>query len=208
MEAQVINKINYHTNQLKRSFRLNSHDTEDVRQDLTLKALEAERAYNPESAASLTTFVKIAVENKAADIFCKLKIQPIMDNREKCGGIEGAGVRNHNFQRTAEIMDELNDASHAPATEIKKIKIKPTVSSIGVNLQHITEAKPENTPEAKMDVQAALATLTPRQRKICKMLMNGHTLEETAKSMGVKKQSIHAAVKKLQPIFEKTILRD
>ena len=208
MEAQVVNKINYHTNQLKKSFRLNSHDTEDVRQELTLKALEAERTNNPNATASLVTFLKLVIERKAATICRELKKLPIMENHEDGGGIERAGTRNHNFQRAAEITDKLNDMSHPPKIETKKTKIKPTVASIGVNLQHITKAKPENDSAATIDVQAILATLKPRQRKICEMLMDGHTLEEIAKAFGVRKQTIHVAVKRLQPIFEKTHFLD
>ena len=82
MDKKIIDSINYHTNKLMRAYRLNSHDAEDVKQDLTLAALMAEQTYDPEKAASLTTFLKLVVEREAIDIGRKFSNRPIIENFE------------------------------------------------------------------------------------------------------------------------------
>ncbi len=67
MDNRITQAINYHTYQLAKNFGLQEADIEDVRQDLIFKALTIVEDF-VEGEASLVTYVKRCLENKAADI--------------------------------------------------------------------------------------------------------------------------------------------
>ena len=180
MDKKIINSINYHANKLTRAYHLNSHDAEDIKQDLMLAALMAEQDYAPDKAASLTTFLKLVVEREAIDIGRKLSNQPIIENFEGDVDTQAVADFHYNRQRTGQIIDEANGIDEK---DIKKIKLSGI--SMGGELKYVLGAKPEPDPGIAMDVQAVLKTLSPRQQTICNMLMEGAKQSKIAKSLNL-----------------------
>lgn len=68
LPPKIRQAINYHTNRLARTFRLQSADKDDVRQELTLKALEIMQYYSRDIRAAIETYTKHALSRKAVDI--------------------------------------------------------------------------------------------------------------------------------------------
>lgn len=196
MDKKIIDSINYHANKLTRAYRLNRHDTEDVKQDLTLAALMAEQTYDPDKATSLTTFLKLVIEREAIDIGRKLSNQPIIENFEGDVNTQAVADFHYNRQRTAQITDEANSVDEK---NIKKIKLSGI--SMGGELKHVSEAKPQPDPGIAMDVQAVLETLSPRQQTICNMLMEGAKQSKIAKSLKLSQPYINRQIKALRSYF-------
>lgn len=65
---QIEQAINYYTNRLGRSFRLQPADKDDIRQELTLKALEAIQSHNDDMGANSETYTRQALRHKAVDL--------------------------------------------------------------------------------------------------------------------------------------------
>jgi RNA polymerase sigma factor (sigma-70 family) len=76
---QVQQAINFHTNRLGRMFRLQPADRDDVRQELTLKALEAMRCHRPDMKASIETYTKQAICRRAYDLAREIITMPQLE---------------------------------------------------------------------------------------------------------------------------------
>ena len=68
LTPKIKQAINYHTNRLSRSFRLQFTDKEDVRQELTLKGLEAIQAHTSDMEANVETYAIRAIRHRAIDL--------------------------------------------------------------------------------------------------------------------------------------------
>jgi DNA-directed RNA polymerase specialized sigma24 family protein len=89
--SQIWQTITFHTNRLGRMFRLQPADRDDVRQELTLKALEAMRCYRPDMNASIITYTKQAVCRRAIDLIREMITQPVLGGMPFNGCLEAVG---------------------------------------------------------------------------------------------------------------------
>ena len=55
----------------------------------------------------------------------------------------------------------------------------------------------------RLDLEAALERLTPRQRQVMELIAAGHTEEEIAKALGISHQSVSRLLKKAQRTLRK-----
>jgi DNA-directed RNA polymerase specialized sigma24 family protein len=147
---QIQQTINYHTDRLSRIFRLQAADRDDVRQELTLKALEAMRCHRREMLANVETYTKQAICRRAVDLMRGMIIQPV-----------------HDF-----------------------MLFNCCLKAIGRSISFI------------IDVQSLIRTLTPRQKKICLMVMAGYTQEEIAKEFHISQQRVAQIINQIRLIFE------
>ena len=68
LTPKIKQAINYYTNRLSRSFRLQFADKEDVRQELTLKGLEAIQSHTSDMTANVETYAIRAIRHRAIDL--------------------------------------------------------------------------------------------------------------------------------------------
>jgi len=76
---------------------------------------------------------------------------------------------------------------------------------LGLNPENPQEDHPrfttEDHPEIKLDIQAAIATLPPREQQVCQKLMNGLSAREIAKELGVGRASIETSIQRIRKAF-------
>ena len=183
MDAKILHTINYHTNQLAKNFGLQEADKEDVRGKLTLKALSIIEDFE-EGEASLVTYVKRCLENKASDIARQLRGLP-------------PTVNNNNAMTTLDIEEEYKYSTDRSEDYV------PLTISMGGQLQHLSVCDHEHDLKLKLDIEAIMSTLTPRQIEIVEMLEDGKTQEQIAEILGDAQQRISEQINTLRTIFQK-----
>lgn len=149
ISPQIRESINYHTNRLSRIFRLQPVDRDDVRQELTLKALEAMKCHRQDMNAGVETYTKQAICRRAVDLMREMRTQPVL--------------RPMPFTCCLEAVDR-------------------SVSFI-------------------IDVQSLIRTLTPRQKKICLMIMAGCNQQDIARSLGCCCRSVRYEFRRIRKLF-------
>ena len=179
--TQVELAINYFTNRLARSFRLQPADRDDVRQELTLKALIIIEDFE-EGEASLVTYTKRCLENKASDIARDLRNLP--------------PITNCNDASTAMDIEE----QYSYSADRKEDHV-PLVVSMGSQLQHVSACNHEHDLPLKMDIEAILPTLTPRQRQIVDLLEDGKNQEQIAEKLLLTQPRITQIIQDIQKKF-------
>ena len=78
LTPKIKQAINYHTNNLARTFHLQFADKEDVRQELTLKALQAAKSHTYDMNANIETYIKQAIFRKAIDLARTIVASPLV----------------------------------------------------------------------------------------------------------------------------------
>ena len=182
LDTKIQNAINYHTNRIAKILKLNSSDKDDVRQELTLTALEAIKTHTDDMDANRLTYVKAALSRGAALVMRKLKSQPPTAHVEFAAGVD-------------EAQDEYRRGLDANAS------YTPLTVSTGTSLEQLTVDDHADAPDMALDVQAVLETLSPRQKTICQLLMAGYTQEEIAAKVNLKKSRISEIIQELKPYF-------
>jgi len=181
LNAKIQNTIEYHTSMLAKNFNLQATDKDDVRQELTVKALEVMGDFQ-EGDASLITFVKTCLANKAADLARQFRDAPPSANADS---LLGLGEVQNDYMRQTDPNE-----SYLPLT-----------IGMGSSLEQLTTSPHEHNSDLKLDIEAMLEKLSPRQKMICKMLMAGHTQEEIVDATGFSIRTIRNEISKLKPVF-------
>ena len=181
--SQIELAINYYTNRLARSFRLQPADRDDVRQELMLKALIIIQNFK-EGEASLFTFSKQCLQNKVSDIARQLRALPPTTN---CNDASTAMDIQQQYNYSADRREDYT----------------PLTVSMGGQLQHLSACDHEYRLPLKMDIEALLPTLTPRQRRILEMLEDGKTQDQIAEKTGMEQQRISEEIQQIRIIFQK-----
>ena len=186
MDTKIIQAINYHTHQLAKNFGLQEVDKEDVRGELTLKALTIIEKFK-EGEASLVTYVKRCLENKASDIARVLRGLPPKVNCDDAS-------------RALEVGECYKYSGERKEGEV----FIPLTLSLGGQLQYLSPCDHEYSLSLKMDVETVTLNLTARQKQIAERLEDGKSQEQIAKELGIAPQTIGGHMSKLRRIFKKT----
>ena len=59
----------------------------------------------------------------------------------------------------------------------------------------------EDHPEIQLDLQTAIATLSPHEQQICQKLMQGVSVHEIARETGIGWHSIETSIRKIRELF-------
>lgn len=184
MDNRITQAINYHTYQLAKNFRLQEADIEDVQQDLVFKALTIIEDFE-EGEASLVTYVKRCLENKAADIARELGSLPPKVNCDDAA-------------RALDVGEHYKYSGKRKEGEI----YDPLTLSLGGQLQHLSPCDHEYNMPLKMDLEPKLENLTPRQKQVTELLEDGLTQEQIAAILEISQPTLHEHVRSLRRIFE------
>lgn len=181
MNPQIIRTIAFHANQLAKNFGLQAADKEDIRQELIVKALSIIEDFE-EGEASLVTYIKRCLENKASDIARDLrKLPPTMNTDDASTAMDTQEQYRYSADRREEYV--------------------PFVVSMGGRLQSLSSCNHEHHVPLKMDIEAKLLILTPRQKEILEGLEEGKTQEQIAEKLGVTKQTINEQIMGIRTAF-------
>jgi len=187
LNAKIQETIEYHTSMLAKNFNLQTTDKDDVRQELTLKILEVMEDFQ-EGNASLVTYAKTCLANKAADLARQFQNASPFANAD--------GLLN---------LDEVEDDYRRQADPNESYQ--PLTIGMGSSLEQLITSTHEHDLDLKLDIEAMLEKLSPRQKMICKMLMAGHTQEEVAKKLQCSQPTICREIQHVRFMFEKNLLR-
>jgi RNA polymerase sigma factor (sigma-70 family) len=182
MNPQIKRAIAYHANQLAKNFGLQAADKEDIQQELTLKALTIIEDFE-EGEASLATYIKRCLENKASDIARDLRgLGPLGHTNDASAAMDMQAYYNDTADR---------NENHTPFTV-----------SMGGQLQNVSACDHEHQLPLKMDVAAAFSALTPRQRQIAELLEDGKNQGQIAEVLGIAQQTVNRRLKKIKNAFQ------
>jgi len=184
LNAKIQDTIEYHTNRIAKTCKLDSQSTDDVRQELTLTALEAIKNYTDDINANLLTYVKAALNRGVAGIVRKIKNAPPIANADNMLDLEEI---QDNYGRQADP-----DKPHQPLT-----------ISMKSGLEQLAVSPPEHDTELKLDIEAILRTFPIRYQGICRLLMEGYTQREIAKKFRVSRVRITQIIQHIRKILEK-----
>jgi len=173
----IADHITSKVNQLVKTYGLKADYREAIIQDLSVKALQAQRAYSPKGA-TIDTYVKRCITNAVADIARALQDAPQYANAEDILAITEMDERHRN-------------------------RNKPLTISTGTDLQHLATAPRDLS--LKMDIETVLATLTPRQRYIVQMLEEGRTQRQIAKKLYIAQPTLNEQIGSIRRIFEQFV---
>lgn len=196
---QVVQHILHKARKIQKLYRLEANATEEIEQELAIAANKARNTWTPEINAQKRTFVLAAVNNHSAYLARCLSGLPIMENYESGMDIREVGQLHKIVQKNIRKMHDKNNAMYPPPifTDKKqrarqkrmqrkeRPKIKPSVVSCGAELARQVTSKPTCDYALKLDIEAVIVTLTPRQQTIISMLNSGYTQEEIAKELNV-----------------------
>ncbi len=180
-DKKIQEAMEYHTRKIAKTCKLDAQSTDDVRQGLRLKALEAQREYTPKGA-SLVTFIKTCLANKAADLVRQLSDSPTLVNAESL--VEAEDIQNEYRRRRSSNKT-----------------YKPLTVSMGLRLEQLTEELSVCDLDLKKDIENVLERLSPRQKTICQLLMAGYTQAEIAVRVNLKKSRVSEIIRQLRPYF-------
>lgn len=182
MNPKILQAITYHANQLAKNFGLQAAEKEDIQQELTLKALTVIHDFE-EGNASLVTYVKRCLTNKASDIARELRdLAPVINSDEASVAMELQALYKYTADRHTDYV--------------------PLTVSMGEDLRQLALCEHEHNLPLKMDVDVLWVTLTPRQKQIAELLEDGKTLDQIAEQLGVAKQTIHEHIRQFRKIFK------
>lgn len=173
MDNRITQAINYHTYQLAKNFGLREADIEDVQQDLIVKALTVIEGF-VEGEASMVTYVKRCLENKATDIAREL------------GGLPPKV----NCDDAARALDVGENYKYSGERKEDEVYI-PLILSLGGQLQYLSPCNHEHNLPLKMDLEPKLENLTPRQKQVAELLEDGLTQEQIAEKLGISQKNIN-----------------
>lgn len=184
MDSRITQAINYHAYQLAKNFGLQEADIEDVRQDLIFKALTIIEDF-VEGEASLVTYVKRCLENKAADIAREL------------GGLPPK-VNCDDAARALDVGEHYKYSGERKEGQV----YAPLILSLGSQLQYLSPCDHEHNMPLKMDLEPKLENLTPRQKQVAELLEDGLTQERIAEKLGISQKNINKHIRNIRRRFD------
>jgi RNA polymerase sigma factor (sigma-70 family) len=161
---------------LARSPGFSWQDTEDLAQDLAVKALEARRGHDP-ALGPLGAFLAVVLSNHAVDLLRRRQAQRRRDRRPTSLSATVAWCEGERRALAQMIGQRELDARIGKHT-------RPD----------------EEQADERMDVAAALARLPPEQRRLAEALSRG-SCAEVARAAGIPRTTLRARVAHLRPAF-------
>jgi RNA polymerase sigma-70 factor (ECF subfamily) len=159
-------------------------DLEDLEQELTIHLFEQLPKFDPTRGA-FSTFVDRVVDHKAADIL-DARFAACRDCRLRVGSIHDT-VR---LQDGGEVLVEDMDLDDAVQVQ-----------------RGIGGRSPHEEADLRIDLERALATLTPEQRDLCLRLMTS-TIAEVSAATGVPRPTLYDRRTQIRAAFERAGLRE
>lgn len=185
LDTKIQNAINYHTNWIAKVCKLDAAFADDVRQELTLTALEAIKTHTGDMDANRLTYVKAALGLGAAGVIRKFRNLPPTVHVEFAACVD-------------DVQDEYRRRLEASES------YTPLTVSMGTPLEQLTVDNHAVNPDLALDVEAVLEKLSPRQRIVCELLMAGYTQEEIGKKLTVSQQRIDQIVVQIRKKFKES----
>ena len=159
-------------------------DREDIEGDLTLHVLEQLAKFDP-SRGKIGAFVNRVVENKAADL---------IDSR--------CAARRDYRHDLCSLSDPIQNG------EDTTVSIEDIVDQDAVRSQRgHSELSLEEQVARKIDLERALARLSPELQDLCRRLMRA-TVSEVAAALGVPRTTLYGPLKRIRETFEEAGLRE
>ena len=159
-------------------------DLEDIEQDLRLHLFEQLSKYDPARGA-FSTFVDRVLDHKAADIL-DAQFAACRDCRIYVGSIDDT-VRLREGGEVPIIDLDLEDAVHVQ--------------------RGISDPSPHAEAELRIDLERAMAALTPEQRDLCRRLLTS-TIAEISAATGVPRPTLYDRVRQIKAAFERAGLQE
>ena len=159
-------------------------DLEDIEQDLRLHLFEQLSKYDPARGA-FSTFVDRVVDHKAADIL-DAQFAACRDCRIYVGSIDDT-LRLREGGEVPIIDLDLEDAIHVQ--------------------RGIGDPSPQAEAELKIDLERAMAALTPEQRDLCRRLLTS-SIAEISATTGVPRPTLYDRLRRIRVAFERAGLRE
>jgi len=159
-------------------------DVEDLEQELRVHLFEQLPKFDPTRGA-FTTFVDRVLTHKAADIL-DARFAARRDCRIQVGSLDDT-VRLREGGEVPIIDLDLEDAIHVH--------------------RGISTPSPYEEAERSIDLERAMAALTPEQRDLCRRLMTA-TIAEISAATGVPRPTLYDRLRQIRAAFERAGLRE
>ena len=184
LDDYALTLIKHKAHQLTRRAGFTADDQEDLEQDLKLHLLEQLPKFNPTRGA-FSTFVDRVVAHKAADIL-DARFAACRDCRLRIGS--------------------LHDT--VPLPDGEEVLVEDMDFEDAVRVQHGLAERPGHTEaELKIDLERALALLSPEQRELCLRLMTS-TVAEISAATGVPRPTLYDSMARIRDTFARAGLGD
>ena len=184
LDAYALACIKHKAYQLVGQAGLTADDLEDLEQELTIHLFEQLPKFDPTRGA-FSTFVDRVVDHKAADIL-DARFAACRDCRLRVGSIHDP-VR---LQDGGEVLVEDMDLDDAVQVQ-----------------RGIGGRSPHEEADLRIDLERALAALTPEQRDLCLRLLTS-TIAEISATTGVPRPTLYDRLRRIRVAFERAGLRE
>jgi len=163
---------------------LRRDDEPDLEQDLTVHVLEQLAKFDP-ARGKLGAFVSRVVEHKAADI------------------LDARRAARRDYRLNVRSLHETVETPEGEETSLEDLLHEDAVRS-----QHgLSGLSPQDQAELRVDLQRALARLSPEQQDLCRRLLTA-TVSEIAAALGIPRTSLYGPLGGIRAVFEEEGLRD
>jgi len=183
-DPYVVNLIRIRARQLVGQYGLTASDREDIEQDLKLDLLRRIPKFDS-SRAEFRTFADRVIDHAVARLI-EYRIAPIRDCRIEVLSLQEA-VAGDDGEET--LMEDL---PHEDASLHQR----------GYHSSLTTDDQ-----DRSIDLERAMARLTPEQRDLCQQLLASLTMTEIAEAKGVSRDWLYEIRREIQRIFEEAGLR-
>lgn len=184
LDPYVANLIRRKARQLVGHYGFAPSDREDIEQDLTADLLRRMRNFDA-SRSGFRTFATRVVEHAVARIV-----------EYRTAAVRDCRLEVRSLQETIAVGDgeqlPVEDLPHEDASLVQR--------------GHPSGATPDEQ-DLRIDLDRALARLTPEQRELCLQLMTS-TISEIASAKGVSRARLYEIRREIQAVFEQVGLRE
>ena len=184
LDAYALACIKHKAYQLVGQAGLTADDLEDLEQELTIHLFERLPKFDSTRGA-FSTFVDRVVDHKAADIH-DARFAARRDCRIFVGSIDDT-VRLREGGEVPIIDLDLEDAVHVQ--------------------RGIVDPSPHAEAELRIDLERAMAALTPEQRDLCRRLLTA-TIAEISAATGVPRPTLYDRLRQIRAAFERAGLKE
>jgi RNA polymerase sigma factor (sigma-70 family) len=183
-DRYAVNLIREKARQLVGNYGFTESDREDIVQDLTADLLSRLPKFDS-SRASWHTFVDRVVNHRVARLI----------------EFKQAAMRDCRLQ-----VSSLSETVTTPSGE--EISLEDFAHEDAVRSQHgVAEPPMEDQAALRIDLERAMAALTPEERDLCVRLMTS-TMSEIAAAMGIPRPTLYERRRKIQAVFEQAGLKE